>query len=75
MENRRLMLPDIALVASTRTMLGVGIGLLISSRLNTDQRQAVGWSLVAVGAVTTIPLLMKFLGRDRKQPTTWSRAA
>lgn len=75
MENRRLMLPDIALIASTRAMLGVGIGLLISDKLNVDQRRAVGWSLVAVGAVTTIPLVMKIFGHDRKESTNWPRAA
>src|SRR5215471_1253212 len=64
MEDRKLMLPDIALIASTRAILGVGIGLLISSKLNADQRRAVGWSLVGVGVVTTVPLVMKLFGRD-----------
>jgi len=75
MKNEKLMLPDIALIASTRAMLGVGIGLLISSKLSADQRRAAGWTLVAVGAVTTIPLVMKIFGRDGKVPENWPRAA
>jgi hypothetical protein len=29
--------------------------------LNDDQRRAAGWSLLAVGIVTTIPLLINLL--------------
>lgn len=61
MKKHEVTLPEIALIAGTRGMLGAGIGLLLSSKLNKDQRRAAGWSLVAVGAVTTIPLLMNVL--------------
>ena len=49
--------PELALIAGTRGMLGAGIGLLAASRLTDDQRRAVGRTLLAIGAVTTIPLL------------------
>lgn len=62
MKKRELTLPEIALIASTRGMLGAGIGLLLSSKLSKDQRRGVGWSLVMVGAVTTIPLVMSVFG-------------
>jgi hypothetical protein len=55
-------------------MLGIGIGLLLSAKLNHDQRRAAGWTLVAVGAVTTIPLAMKVFGEQDK-PRTSLRAA
>jgi hypothetical protein len=45
------------LFAGTRVALGVGLGLLISNRLNEDQRKAAGWALLGVGVVTTIPLV------------------
>jgi hypothetical protein len=45
------------LLAGTRVALGAGIGLLISDRLNNDQRKAVGWTLLAVGVLSTIPIL------------------
>ena len=48
---------EIMLIAGTRVALGAGIGLLISDRLNDDQRKAAGWGLLAVGVLTTIPLV------------------
>jgi 4-amino-4-deoxy-L-arabinose transferase-like glycosyltransferase len=68
MKERIVTLPEIGLIAATRGMLGAGIGLLLSGKLKKDQRRAVGWTLVAVGAVTTIPLLMTVLGKDHKLP-------
>ena len=65
MRKQEMTLPELALIAGTRGMLGAGIGLLLSGKLNKDQRQAAGWALVAVGAVTTIPLLMNVLGNHK----------
>ena len=45
------------LIAGTRVALGVGLGLLLSDRLNRDQRKAAGWALLAVGVLTTIPIV------------------
>jgi hypothetical protein len=55
-EPRKVTIPELALIAGTRVALGAGIGLLAADRLNDDQRRAVGWTLLAVGAWTTIPL-------------------
>ena len=60
---RGLTIPEIMLIGGTRVALGVGIGLLISDRLNEDQRKAAGWVLLAVGVVTTIPLVMGVLAK------------
>ena len=65
MKKRKLTLSEIALIASTRGMLGAGIGLLLAGKLSKDKRRAAGWTLVAVGAVTTIPLMMSVFG-DQK---------
>jgi hypothetical protein len=46
-------------------MLGAGIGLLLSGKLSKDQRKAAGWALVAVGAATTIPLLITVLSNHK----------
>ena len=54
---RGLTIPEIMLIAGTRIALGAGIGLLISDRLNEDQRKAAGWALLAVGVLTTIPIV------------------
>lgn len=57
MFQRTLTAPEIGLIAGTRMAFGVGIGLLISSRLSNDQRRAAGWALALVGGLTTIPLI------------------
>ena len=54
-----LMLPEIGLIALTRGALGVGIGLLLSNSLDKEERQSAGLALVAVGVLTTIPLLLR----------------
>ena len=60
---RRLSIPELALIAGTRVALGVGIGLLLSDRLNRDQRKAAGLALIGVGAATTIPLAISVIGK------------
>jgi len=63
MKERNLTLPEIGLIAGTRVALGVGIGLLISDRLNKDQRKAAGWALFGMGVATTIPIVAGILGK------------
>jgi hypothetical protein len=60
---RRLSVPDLILIAGTRVAFGIGIGLLLSDRLNRDQRRAAGLALVGVGAATTIPLAISVIGK------------
>lgn len=63
MKKAELTLPEIALIAGTRGMLGAGAGLLLADRLNDDQRKAIGWTLFIVGAISTIPLVMEVLSK------------
>ncbi|MGA2369619.1 MAG: hypothetical protein ACLPPV_17025 [Candidatus Korobacteraceae bacterium] len=63
MIERKLSIAEIMLLAGTRVALGAGIGLLLSSRLNNDQRKAAGWTLALVGGLTTIPLVMDVLSK------------
>jgi hypothetical protein len=56
--------PQIGLIAGTRAMLGAGIALLLSEKLTCGQKRAIGWTLVAVGALTTIPLALQLLSDD-----------
>ena len=62
MKWRYVTLPTIGLIAGTRAMLGLGIGLLVAGRMSRQQRQAAGWALVAMGAATTVPLIAQVLG-------------
>ena len=63
MRERALTLPEIILFGGTRAALGAGLALLLSDRLNRDQRRAVGLTLFLVGALTTIPLAANVLGK------------
>ena len=67
MTETRLSIADIILIAGTRVVLGAGIGLLLSTRLNNDQRKAAGLSLALVGGLTTIPLALGVVGKSRSQ--------
>jgi hypothetical protein len=60
---RGLTIPEIMLIAGTRVALGVGVGLLISERLNKDQRKGAGWALLAVGVLTTFPIVRGVLAK------------
>ena|SRR5947207_9199707 len=55
MKNLILNVPTLLFVVGTRAALGVGIGMLLSSKLSEAHRRRVGLGLVAIGAATTIP--------------------
>ena len=65
MKKAELTLPEIALVGSTRGMLGAGIALLLADRLDYGQRKAIGWTLFLVGAISTVPLAIDVLSKRR----------
>jgi hypothetical protein len=58
-------LPELALIGGTRVLIGGGLGLLFSNRLKEEQRTAVGWTLLLVGAAVTPLLAFAVLGRRR----------
>lgn len=61
-----LSLPEIGLIAGTRAALGAGLALLLADRLNRDQRRGAGWTLFAIGAITTVPILVQLLSARRE---------
>ena len=63
MREHRVTVPELALIAGTRGMLGVGIGLLLAERLRSHRRQTVGWTLLVIGAISTIPIALRFFAR------------
>ena len=69
MKTVRLTLSEIALLAGTRAALGAGVGLLLGEKLKPEQRQAVGWTLLAVGLLTTIPLALEVFGKREPSDT------
>ena len=63
-----LTLPELGLIVGTRAALGAGIALLLADKLDREPRRAVGWTLIAVGIATTVPLLAQVFGKS--SPTT-----
>jgi hypothetical protein len=70
MKRLHVTVPELVLVAATRGILGVGIGLLVSEHLTPTERRTIGWSLLAVGALSTVPLGMRILPRAIHGGTT-----
>jgi hypothetical protein len=74
MRSRTISLPILALIGSTRGMLGAGLGLLLASRMSDSRRKGVGRSLLAVGLISTVPLLLYvFSRRTEEEPATDQR--
>ncbi len=55
----------LALVAATRVMLGAGAALLLVEKMNDEQRRAVGWALLGVGILTTVPLAGYYFAKEK----------
>ena len=55
-------LPEMAIVALTRGMAGAGLGLLLSGSMQRETRRVLGWTLLALGAASTVPILLALLG-------------
>lgn len=65
MKKAALTLPEIMLIAGTRVMLGVGAGLLLADIIREDKRKKIGWKLLLVGAVSTIPLALDVFSKRK----------
>lgn len=74
MRGTQLSIPELVLFGVTRGMIGAGIGLLLSSRFRRQRRIAVGWTLLSIGALSTIPLAFEVFGRERRVHDGQSRA-
>lgn len=56
MKQVTLSMPELGLIVGTRAALGAGFALLLGDRFDPEQRRTIGWTLLAVGIATTIPL-------------------
>ena len=66
MRNVSLKIPEIGFIAATRAALGAGLGLILADRLNRHQRKRVGWVLLTIGAVTTLPVVVHVVRKARE---------
>jgi hypothetical protein len=55
-------LPEMAIVALTRGMAGAGLGLLVGGSMQRETRRTLGWTLLLLGAASTVPILFALLG-------------
>ena len=44
MRERKVTVPEIALIGGTRAALGAGLAFLLADKLNHDERRALGWA-------------------------------
>lgn len=63
MKQITLSVPELGLIVGTRAAAGAGVALLLANQLNPEQRRAVGWTLLAVGIATTVPLVAEIFGK------------
>ncbi len=64
MKTIEMELPELALLAVTRVALGVGVGLLLSTKLKKSQRRAAGAALILLGVLTTVPFALHVFGEE-----------
>lgn len=64
MKTATMSAPELALIAGTRVALGVGIGLLLAGKIDGSTRRGAGTALLALGALSTIPLAIEVFSRS-----------
>ena len=74
MRRLEMNIPQFGMIVGTRAMIGVGLGLLLADRIGREKRSAIGWTLLTVGALSTLPLLAQILHKeDSEEPKRFGR--
>jgi len=68
MRNMQFNMPQLVLLGATRGMIGFGVGLLIAERLKRGRRKSIGWTLLGIGAASTIPLAITIFRKRDAEP-------
>jgi len=69
MKQLTLSVPTFGFIVATRAALAFGVGLLVSAKIPEARRRAIGMTLVAIGAATTIPAARLVAGRLTESAT------
>ncbi len=69
MRHVSISLPEIGLIAATRGLGGAGVGLLLADRIPKQRRLKIALPLLAVGVLSTIPLIMDVVRKSRAAST------
>jgi hypothetical protein len=62
---RKVTLPELALIAATRGALGFGAGLLLADKFGRRWRRGLRWTLFLTGVASTVPIAMRVFGGER----------
>src|ERR1051325_2447116 len=69
-------LPVAPLLALTRTAIGLGLGILVASKIKPAVRQATAVTLLAIGALAATPWLVKItMGQTNRPESNWGSRA
>ena len=60
-----LPLPELAAIAATRALGAAGAALLASPKFPEGRRRQIGWVLLGIGLLTTVPLIVDIARRSR----------
>jgi hypothetical protein len=64
-ESKSVTVPELALIAATRGVIGFGAGLLLADKFKGERRKLLGWSLFLSGLASTIPIAMHVFGKKQ----------
>ncbi len=67
MKKTTINLPTIGAIAATRTILGLGVGLLLAGAIPEQRRRGLGYVLLGVGVASTVPLVAIVFGGVRRE--------
>ena len=65
MRNVTMSPPTLGFVVATRGAIAFGVGLLVAKRIPERRRRAIARTLIALGALTTIPAMMAVRRQSR----------
>jgi hypothetical protein len=68
-EPKSITVPELALIAATRGVIGFGVGLLLADKFKGERRKVLGWSLFLSGLASTIPIAMHVFGKKQASAT------
>jgi len=66
MKRFELNVPTFGFAVATRAMIGAGLGLLLSDRIARKRRRTIGFTLLGIGAASTVPIVRALI-RGRKE--------
>jgi hypothetical protein len=58
--------PLLGFIVGTRAALAFGVGLLVANRIPEPRRRQIAFSLIGVGAATTIPAARALFSKSRR---------